>query len=82
MGPRDPPAADRVTETGSMTPLHLAHRDPTDIGADGLPDRLDELQRDLAALRQRIWRTRDTCDMRRARQIEMRISQIGAGVHP
>ena len=61
-----------------MTPLQLAHRDYADHGGDSLPDRLDELQRDLAVLRQRIWLNRDTCDMRRARQIEIRISQMGS----
>lgn len=61
-----------------MTPLHWAYRDQADHAGDSLPDRLDELQRDLAALRQRIWLSRDTCDMRRARQIEIRISQMGS----
>lgn len=45
---------------------------------EDLPEGLDELQRRLASLRQRIWRSRDACDMRRARQIEIRISQIAA----
>lgn len=46
-----------------------------------LPDTLPELERELATLRERIVRHRDTSDMRLAQYIEARIADLETTRH-